>query len=273
VPLKLTYKAETTLPVEVEGLTPDWTRDKSLVEIERFEVFQGNVKVPLGELFSVSGNPRDEQIEFVGDLSAVHWIGAKMTAGMIRIRGNAGRHVGSEMRGGEIQVDGDVSDWLAAEMKGGLIHVHGRAGGQPAAAYRGSQRGMTGGTVLVDGDVGHEAGHTMRRGLLAIGGKCGDFAAINMIAGTMLVLGDCGMRPAAGMRRGTLGLFGSTPPSVLSTFRPGPLCQPLFLQLIFRELQQRKFPLVDDLWHAQLRLYHGDYLMLGRGEILTREAS
>ena len=33
--LRLTYHAETSVPVEIEGLTPDWAFDKSLAEIER----------------------------------------------------------------------------------------------------------------------------------------------------------------------------------------------------------------------------------------------
>ena len=45
--IKLTYRGETSVPVEIEGLTPDWACDKSLAEIERFEIFHGNRKLPL----------------------------------------------------------------------------------------------------------------------------------------------------------------------------------------------------------------------------------
>src|SRR6266404_3015333 len=57
--LKLTYRGETPVPVEIEGLTPDWACDKSLAEIERFEIFHGNRKLPLAEMFSVSGEAAD----------------------------------------------------------------------------------------------------------------------------------------------------------------------------------------------------------------------
>src|SRR5688572_4161309 len=133
--LQLTYQAETNVAVEIEGLTPDWACDKSLAEIERFEIFHGNRKLPLAEMFRVAGDPGDRQFEIEGNLSGVHWIGAHMRTGRISIHGSAGRHVGSEMRGGEIHVEGDAGGWVGAEMHAGLIHVHGNAGHLVGAAY------------------------------------------------------------------------------------------------------------------------------------------
>jgi len=49
--LTLRYKADTTVPVEVEGLTPSAVRGLSIAEIQRFDLFHGNRKVPLAELF------------------------------------------------------------------------------------------------------------------------------------------------------------------------------------------------------------------------------
>src|SRR5437879_2668394 len=126
--LHLKYTAATTIPVEVEGVTPDAVREKSLAQIEKREIFHGNRKVPLAEFFAVLGDAGDGRIEWEGNLSGVHWIGAKMTGGDVRVAGNAGRHVGSEMTGGEIHVAGDAGDWVGGEMHGGLIHVRGRAG-------------------------------------------------------------------------------------------------------------------------------------------------
>ncbi len=40
--LTLTYRATTSVPVEIEGVVPDRLRDKSLAEIEHIEVFHGN---------------------------------------------------------------------------------------------------------------------------------------------------------------------------------------------------------------------------------------
>jgi formylmethanofuran dehydrogenase subunit C len=268
--LRLHLRNVSNVPLEVEGITPDRLRDRTLGEIERMEMFQGNVKVCLADFFGVSGDPTDEVIEWEGDLSGVHWIGAKMASGSLHVLGNAGRHVGSEMTGGEILVEGDVSDWLGGEMRGGRIRVRGRAGHLVGAAYRGSARGMTKGEILVDGDAGNEIGHTMRRGLIAVGGQVGDLVGFNMLAGTVLVLGDCGIRHGAGMRRGTLALLGKTPPPMLPSFRYACRYRPTVMSLLLRHLLGHGFPLPEDLLLAGYRLYNGDLIEGGRGEILLR---
>jgi len=265
--LLLEYTARTPIPVEVEGLIPSAVREKSLAEIERWEAFHGKEKVPLGELFQISGDPADERIEFQGELAGVHWIGARMDGGEIRVAGTAGRHVGSEMTAGTIVVEGDAGDWVGGELHGGTIHVRGRAGHLVGAAYRGSRRGMTGGTILIEAAAGNEIGHTLRRGLIAVGGA-GDFAGVNMIAGTLLVLGPCGIRPGANMRRGTIGLFGPEPPRLLPSFRYACRYRPPFLPLLAAELGRHRFPMCDGIASAEVELFHGDLVTLGRGEIL-----
>jgi len=271
--LTLRYKADTSIPVEVERLTPSAVRAASLDEIQRVEVFHGNRKLPLAELFDVSGDPSDARLEFEGDLAGVHWIGARMSEGEIHVRGNAGRHVGSEMTGGAIHVHGNASDWVGGEMHGGHIHVHGNAGHLIGSAYRGSAIGMTGGVILIDGSAGNEVGLTLRRGLVAIGGACGDFVGANMIAGTVLVFGACGIRPAAAMRRGTVGLLGENPPSLLVSFRKSCVGQPAFLRLMFRHLESLGFAVPKECYGASYSVYHGDHVAVGRGEILIRETA
>ena len=61
--LTLRYNADTSIPIEVEGITPDRLREKSLAEIEQLEIHQGNRKVPLAGLFTVSGDPSDSRID------------------------------------------------------------------------------------------------------------------------------------------------------------------------------------------------------------------
>jgi formylmethanofuran dehydrogenase subunit C len=268
--LKLVYQGQTNIPLEIEGFVPHAMRGKSLAQIERFEIFHGNEKRPLADFFAVSGDPGDLRFDFQGDLSGVHWIGARMSEGAIHVEGPAGRHVGSEMSGGEIHVAGDASDWVGGEMHGGLIHVRGRAGHLIGSAYRGSKRGMTGGTILVHGETGNEVGHTMRRGLIAVGG-CGDFVGLNMIAGTIFVFGPAGIRPAAGMRRGTIGLFGAEPVKLLPTFRAGGRDRLLVVNLLLRELARLGYPFDESLADAELRTYHGDLVAIGRGEVLLPE--
>jgi formylmethanofuran dehydrogenase subunit C len=276
--LRLEYRGQTSVPVEVEGLTTDWACDKSLAEIEQFVIFHGNRKVPLAEMFTVSGDASDKRFDLEGNLAGVHWIGAGMASGAIHIHSPAGRHIGSEMHGGEIHVEGNADGWVGAEMHGGLIHVRGSAGHLVGAAYRGSRKGMTGGTILVEGNAGNEIGHTMRRGMIAIGGAAGDMLAFNMLAGTVLVFGECGIRPGAGMRRGTLGLFGPNPPPLLPTFRFGSTYQPLIMRMVLRGLRSRGFAIDASLdWAAlegaELDLYHGDLVALGKGEVFLRHAN
>lgn len=273
--LTLTYRgpstspSEASVPVEIEGIVPDRLRELAPADIARLPIFHGNRSIELGELFTVAGTADDERLVVAGELAGVHWIGAKMQTGELRIEGSAGRHVGSGLRGGEIHVSGDVGDWLGAEMRSGLIHVRGSAGDQAGAAYRGSPRGMTGGTLLIAGNSGSETGYLMRRGLIAVGGDAGDFAAWNIIAGTMLVFGSVGRRAAAGMRRGTLAVFGHQP-VLLPTFRAAGFGNPTFLRLYFAELKRHGFKVDERLCHAELRLFAGDALTVGKGEVLTR---
>ena len=119
--LQLTYKSESTIPVDAEGLVPDRVCGHRLGEIERLTLLHGNRRVPLAELFRVSGDAEDGQLDWEGDLSRVHGIGSGLSAGTLRVHGSAGRHVGSRMTGGRIEVRGDVGDGLGSEMQGGEI--------------------------------------------------------------------------------------------------------------------------------------------------------
>ena len=270
MPLRLTLKARSAVPLEVERITPDVVRSKSLAEIENLKMFQGNLRLPLAEFFAISGEAADGVMEWEGDLSGVHWIGAKMTSGRIVIEGSGGRHIGSEMRGGEIHVSGNAGDWVGGEMHGGFIHVRGSAGHLVGGAYRGSAQGMTKGTILIGGDAGNEVGHSLRRGLIAIGGNVGNMAGFNMRAGTILLFGESGVRHGAGMKRGTLGFLGRNLPPMLPTFRRACRCQPDVLPLLLRELQQREFAVAEELFTTHYDLYNGDLIEGGRGEILMR---
>ena len=156
-------------------------------------------------------------------------------------------------------------------MHGGLIHVAGSAGHLIGSAYRGSKRGMTDGTILIGGDVGSEIGAAMRRGTLAVGGSCGDAAGFSMIAGTILVFGELRhpdrRRHEAGddraLRRGA-----------------GPSCcppsgAPAASDRSFSASSSASWPAwvsrpTLDLLEADLLLYHGDLVALGKGEVWMR---
>jgi formylmethanofuran dehydrogenase subunit C len=75
------------------------------------------------------------------------------------------------------------------------------------------------------------------------------------------------------MRRGTLALLGCQPPILLPTFRKSCLYRPPFMPLLFRFLEQHDFAIPDELRRMPFRLYHGDCVALGRGEIFLRDSS
>jgi formylmethanofuran dehydrogenase subunit C len=265
--ITLTYRGETSIPVEIEGLTPDWACDKSLAEIERFEIFHGNRKLPLAEMFNVTGDADDRRFDFEGNLAGVHWIGAHMRTGQIHVHGHAGRHIGSEMRGGEIRVEGDAGGWVGCEMRGGFIHVQGNAGHLVGAAYCGSAQGMRGGTIIVDGNAGNEIGLSMQKGIIAIGRQAGDMIGFNIAGGTILVLGNAGIRPGAGMRGGLIALLGQTPPSILPSFRLDRTGQPEKAIALVQELHAKGLKTPDLPLPTEVDIYTGDLIADGTGQI------
>lgn len=271
MPLTLTLRTTSPLPIEVENILPEAVRTLTAAEIERLPILFGNGRTPLAEHFQIQGSAAEDlTLIWHGDCHTVKRIGTALATGTIRVEGNAGMHLGSEMRGGEILVDGNSGDWTGAEMHGGRITIRGRAGDLLGAVYRGGPKGMTGGEIFVHGDAGDEVGHTMRRGLIAIGGNAGMLLGCHMIAGTIFVGGNCGPRPGAGMKRGTIVLQGAEAPRPLSSFRLATTHVPTFLRPYWKHLQERGFP-TGDASDIRFRHYCGDALALGQGELLLRE--
>jgi formylmethanofuran dehydrogenase subunit C len=268
--ITLTYRGETSLPVEVEGFVPDWAFGKSLAEIEQFEIFHGNRKIPLAEMFTIHGDAGDKRFEFEGDLSGVHWIGAHMRSGEIHIHGSVGRHVGSEMRGGEIRVKGDAADWLGCEMRGGSIQVQGNAGDLVGAAYRGSAQGMRGGTIIIEGNAGNEVGLLLKQGLIAIGGEAGDMIGFNMTDGAILVFGSAGIRAGAGMKGGTIALLGAKQPRLLPSFRFDRTGRLEEAGPVLQDLPAKQFSRASETLARSADFYVGDLVADGKGELVVR---
>jgi len=273
MPLVLSLRNPTAIPLEVDGVRLETVRAQSLDVIRATPIQYGNKQLPLAEFFDVSGSAADDnEMIWEGECAKVKLIGANLQQGKILVRGNAGMHLGAEMRGGEIIVEGNAADWVGAEMHGGRIHVHGNAGHLVGAAYRGARRGMTGGEILIDGDAGNEIGHTMRRGLITVAGRTGDAPGFGMIAGTILLGGAAGIRPGAGMRRGTIVFFHPDAPPMLPTFKAAGACDPTFLRVYLLHLQRSGFAIPDEWLNASYRRYNGDFLEYGKGEILVRTA-
>lgn len=272
MPLVLTLKQQTSIPIEVDTIRMETIRIQTAGEVGATKIHYGNKTPALSEFFDVSGSAaEDAEMIWEGDLSTVKLIGTGLTEGRVIVRGNVGMHLGAEMRGGEIIVHGNAGDWLGAEMHGGRIHVHGSAGHLVGAVYRGGRKGMTGGEILIDGNAGNEIGNSMRRGLIAVGGRAGDAVGYNLIAGTILILGGTGIRPGAGMRRGTIGLLGSEPPPpMLPTYKSAGRVTPVFLQIYLRHLRNQGFAVPDECFTTAYERHCGDFLEYGKGEILVR---
>lgn len=268
-----TLKQPPSVSLEVSSVNHDSVCGQSLDQVRALPVLHGNRQQTIADFFDVEQTTvEDDLLVWAGDCTRIKYIGANLSAGRIRVEGNAGMHLGAEMTGGEILVEGDAADCVATEMKGGLLSIRGNAGDLLGAAYPGSKRGMQGGTILVHGNIGNEAGQRMRRGSIIAGGTAGDATGFDMIAGSIFTFGKMGTLAGAGMRRGTIGLFGGTGvPDLLPTFRYSCVYRPVWLSFFLRQLKETGFPVPEHCFHSEYHRYCGDFMALGKGEILVRQ--
>lgn len=221
--IKLTPIREFKVPIFAPCISPTVFQGKTLEEIKQLEVWEGNRKRVLSDLFRVEEEAEEKSdgdsltLIIEGDVSKVRMIGAGMTNGEIIVKGDVGMHLGEEMEGGKITVYGNVGGWAGSMMKGGLIEIHGNADDFLAAPYRGQGKGMNGGTIIVYGDVGREAGAYMRKGLIKIYGNADQFVGYAMQGGTIYVQKNSGVNAAACMINGTV-IIGGCIDSVLPSF-------------------------------------------------------
>jgi len=205
-------RREFDIPVEAETISPDVFASLTLKEIEGLEVWEGNRKQVLSDLFSVSGNDspatvEETRIKLEGNFSRTKRIGEKMTAGEIEVEGSVGMHAGNGMNGGVICVNGDASDWLGREMRGGLITVKGSAGDYVGSGYRGEACGMRGGNIVIEGYAGDYLAEHMCGGTITVAGNVGDFAGSSNRGGTIEIGGDAYL-PGAEMVSGSIVVKG-----------------------------------------------------------------
>jgi len=273
MPLTFRLKTPLTIPVDASALRIETLCQSSLSAIGDLPVWHGNQQVPCRSVFDISGSADDRHLCFEGDCSKVKSIGAQLHEGRIDVHGSAGMHLGAGMSGGTIQVNGDAGDWAGAEMRKGRIVISGNAGNNAGGAYRGSKKGMLGGEILIHGNAGDCVGERMRRGLIYIAGNSGEATGAGMIAGTILVSGQAGPHIGLGMKRGSIVLLNPADSHPVSTtFRYATTMKPLFLQLYFRHLRAQGMTLDPEICSADYRMYRGDNLELGLGEILCRAA-
>lgn len=219
--MTLRLKRELRVPVDAGNVSSDTLAAKSLEEIAKLELWEGNRRCLLCDVFEVEGKsgrgPDETSVCLVGDLSKVRRIGSGMTGGEVTVKGNVGMHAGEEMEGGKLVVNGDAGSWLGTAMKGGMIEVEGNVGDYIGGIHRGDNRGMQGGTILVRGNAGVDVGSHMRGGLIRVSGNAGQFAGIHMKEGTIVVRGNVDGRAGACMTGGKIVLCGYVS-SVLPTF-------------------------------------------------------
>jgi len=213
-------KSSFKFPIEGKNISPDVFAKKSAKEIAALEMWEGNRKVTIGDLFDVKvdGSSAEETtIKIDGNVRTVRNIGFRMSMGEVIVDGDVGMHLGEEMKGGNIIVAGNAGSWAGSQMKDGTIEIKGNAGDYIGAAYRGSTKGMKGGKVIIHGNAGHEVGCFMNGGLIKILGDVGIFAGIHMVKGTIFVQGTSQGRAGAQMTNGKIVLAGHSE-DVMPTF-------------------------------------------------------
>jgi formylmethanofuran dehydrogenase subunit C len=209
------------VPIDADCISPDTFAEKSVSDIALLQVWEGNRKRTLGDLFKIEQtsdtSSEEATIRIFGDVSKVRRIGAKMSMGKILIEGDAGMRLGEEMKGGKITLTGNADSWTGFMMKNGTIEIKGDAGDYIGTAYRGSTEGMGGGEIIIHGNAGSEVGCFMKKGIIKIYGNVGHFAGMHMRNGTILVQGNSEGRAGAEMTNGKIVVCGYIP-SILPTF-------------------------------------------------------
>lgn len=217
----LHLKRESRVPVSAECISPDVFAEKSLDEIAKLQLREGNHKCLLKDVFKMEGKcgktPNKVAINLVGNLSRFQRIGTGMTDGEVTIKGDVGMHLGEEMKGGTITVEGNAGSWVGSAMKGGTIMIKKDVGDYIGGAYRGSTRGMQGGIIIICGNAGTEVGYYMKKGLIKVHGNVDQFVGIRMKNGTIIVQGNAKERAGAYMTGGKIILCNHVA-SVLPTF-------------------------------------------------------
>lgn len=268
--ITLTLRAPLARPLDADVIAPERLAALGAQEISALELRDGRATVPLGDVFTVTGE-RSSSLVLEGDLAQLHGVGTLMSAGSLTVTGSIGNALGARMRGGAITVQGSAGDDAGAAMAGGSIVITGNVGDRAGGALQGASKGMTGGEIIVRGIAGREAGARMRRGILYCA-SCGDGAGVGMIAGNVIVSGAIGENVGAGNKRGTIVALGSV--RIPATYAYACTYRPPHLSLMLLWLRKRfDLPVDDAHLHGLFKRYSGDLAEIGKGEILEWQAS
>jgi formylmethanofuran dehydrogenase subunit C len=207
--ITLTPLREFRFPVIAECINPDVFKGKSADEIAALNVWEGNKKKKLVDLFKIEETPEETpNITINGNVEKVRRIGSGMKSGEIVINGNVGMHLGEKMADGKITVQGNADGWAGSDMKKGLIEITGSAGPYLASPNRGSSVGMRGGKIIVHGNVGTDVAAFMKGGVIKIQGDSGPFLGFRMCDGAVHVEKNVGNRVGACMTGGKIVVSG-----------------------------------------------------------------
>ncbi|HET8625593.1 MAG TPA: formylmethanofuran dehydrogenase subunit C [Gemmatimonadales bacterium] len=266
--VRLTLRRQPERAVDLGAVRFSGFGAMSAAEIARTPfVDGGRTSVPLGELFTVSGE-RAAVVRIIGDLARFERLGAGHDAGELVLEGPVGREVGAGMVGGRIAVRGNAGWGAGLGMAGGVLEIVGDAGSRAGGAAPGAKRGMTGGTLVIRGSAGAEAGASMRRGLVAIAGDAGPGAGRATIAGTVVIFGATGPDAGQWSRRGSIVALGTVAPP--PTYRYACSYRPQYVSLLLKHLEERhRLPAGRARDTGLFRRYSGDLAELGAGEILA----
>jgi formylmethanofuran dehydrogenase subunit C len=199
------------VPIQAPCITPENFAAKSIAEIQKMPVTEGNRNLTLGDLFEVTETAdATPNITLTGDFGKVKRVGQGMKSGEIVVNGNIGMHTAEKMAGGKIVVNGNAGSWTASEMRKGTIEIHGDAGDYTASPYRGNDLGVKGGLITIDGSVGSDVGCYLKGGIIKIKGSAGRFLGYHMSDGAIYVEKDCDVRAGACMTGGKIVIGGIT---------------------------------------------------------------
>jgi formylmethanofuran dehydrogenase subunit C len=238
------------ISVEAEVVSPDKFAPLTLRDIRGLEVWQGNRRKRLSDLFNVEGDenisqPGETTIRLEGDFSRVKRIAEGMTEGNVEVLGSVGMHAGDNMKGGLLSIEGNADDWLGREMRGGKIIVKGNAGNYAGSGYRGEKCGMRDGTIEIAGGAGAYLGEHMCGGSIRVNGDAGDFSGAENQGGTIFIGGSTYL-PGAEMTKGTITVRGGA--RVLPSFQKADIVR---------------------LDSTDYQKYIGDLVENGKGELLV----
>lgn len=198
--------------LEAPVISPDIFAGKTPDQIALLELREGKIKVKLEDFFDVAGSPgttaAETDIIIGGDCTRVKYIGNKMTAGSVTVKGNADMYVGGWMKGGKIHVTGNVHSFCGIAMEGGEILVDGNAENYVGCAYRGDWRGMRGGTIRIRGSAGNDIGTFMLGGTIIIENNVFIHVSTHAEGGTVIIKGDVQGRVGGQMVKGDIYVLG-----------------------------------------------------------------